>query len=83
MGIGLPRSRQAQDFTRAEIDALIPGLPEHLRDVVLFGFVTGWRKGEITGLRWANNVNRADAVIRLEPEQNKGRTVGAVRVLAL
>jgi len=66
-------------FTRAEIDALLPCLPEHLRDIVLFGFLTGWRRGEITGLRWSN-VNRAEAVIRLEPEQNKGRTV---RVLAL
>ena len=66
-------------FTRAEIDSLLPCLPEYLRDVVLFGFLTGWRKGEITGLRWGN-VNRAEAVIRLEPEQNKGRTV---RVLAL
>lgn len=66
-------------FTRAEIDALLPCLPEYLRDVVLFAFLTGWRKGEITGLRWSN-VNRAEAVIRLEPAQNKGRTV---RVLAL
>ena len=66
-------------FTREEVDALLPCLPEHLRDVVLFGYLTGWRKGEITGLRW-NNVNRAGAVIRLEPEQNKGRDV---RVLTL
>ena len=66
-------------FTRPEIDTLLPFLPEHLRDVVLFGFLTGWRKGEITGLRWVN-VSRAEAVIRLEPAQNKGR---AVRVLAL
>ena len=66
-------------FTRVEIDALLPSLPEYLRDVVLFGFLTGWRKGEIVSLRWSN-VNRAEAVIRLDPEQNKGRTV---RVLAL
>ena len=66
-------------FTREEIDTLLPCLPEHLRDAVLFGFLTGWRKGEITGLRWSN-VDRAEAVIRLEPAQNKGRTV---RVLAL
>ena len=58
-------------FTRVEIDTLIPCLPEHLRDVVLFGFMTGWRKGEITGLQWAN-VNRADAVIRLEPGAEQG-----------
>ena len=66
-------------FTRVEIEALLPYLPDYLRDVVLFGFLTGWRKGEIASLKWAN-VNRGAAVIRLEPEQNKGRTV---RVLAL
>ena len=66
-------------FSGEEIDALIPCLREDLRDVVLFGYLTGWRKGEITGLLWAN-VNRSEAVIRLEPDQNKNRTV---RVLAL
>ena len=66
-------------FTLAEIDALRPHLPEHIKDVVLFGFLTGWRKGEILGLTWAN-VNRKTAVIRLDPQQNKGR---AVRVLTL
>ena len=66
-------------FTRQEIDASIPCLPEHLRDVVLFAYLTGWRKGEIMNLEWAN-VNRADKVIRLEPAQNKNRTV---RVLAI
>ena len=66
-------------FSRAEIDRLLPCLPEYLRDVVLFGFLTGWRKGEIIVLRWGN-VDRSGAVIRLEPSQNKGRTV---RVLAL
>ena len=66
-------------FTREEIDALLPCLRDYLRDVVLFAFLTGWRKGEIIGLQWGN-VNRSSAVIRLEPEQNKSR---AVRVLAL
>ena len=66
-------------FTRAEIDTLLPCLPDYLRDVVLFGFLTGWRKGEIIGLQWAN-VSRSGAVIRLKPEQNKGRSV---RVLAI
>ena len=66
-------------FSREEIEALLPCLPEHLRDLVLFAFLTGWRKGEITGLRW-QNVERSDGIIRLEPAQNKGRTV---RVLAL
>ncbi len=66
-------------FTPEEIDELIPHLPEYLRDVVLFASLTGWRRGEIVSLQWSN-VNRSGAVIRLEPDQNKGRTV---RVLAL
>ena len=66
-------------FTRAEINALLPCLPEYLRDVVLFAYLTGWRKGEIMNLEWAN-VNRSGAVIRLQPDQNKNRTV---RVLAI
>ncbi|MDE0207591.1 MAG: site-specific integrase [Candidatus Tectomicrobia bacterium] len=66
-------------FTSEEIQALLPCLPEHLRDVVLFGFLGGWRRGEITGLLWSN-VNRSAGVIRLNPEQDKARTV---RVLAL
>ena len=66
-------------FTSEEIRALIPCLPDYLRDVVLFAYFTGWRKGELIGLQWAN-VNRSGAVIRLEPDQTKNRTV---RVLAL
>ena len=66
-------------FTRTELEALLPCLRDYLRDVVLFAYLTGWRKGEIIGLEWAN-VNRSAAVIRLEPDQNKNRTV---RVLAL
>ena len=66
-------------FTREEIEALLPCLPGYLRDVVLLAYLTGWRKGEIIGLEWAN-VNRSGAVIRLEPDQSKNRTV---RVLAL
>jgi integrase len=66
-------------FTPEEIDKLIPHLPVYLRDVVLFAVLTGWRRGEIVSLQWSN-VSRSGAVIRLEPDQNKGRTV---RVLAL
>lgn len=66
-------------FTREEVDSLLPCLPDHLRDVVLFAFITGWRKGEILGLEW-RNVSRSEGVIRLDPSQDKSREV---RVLAL
>ena len=73
------RAVRNEFFTREEIEALLPCLRDYLRDVVLFAYHTGWRKGEIIGLEWAN-VNRSGAVIRLEPDQSKNRTV---RVLAL
>ena len=66
-------------FTRDEVNAMLPHLPDYLRDLVLFAFLTGWRKSEITGLTWAN-VNRSGRVIRLRQDQDKARDV---RVLAL
>jgi integrase len=39
-------------FTNAEVRALIAYLPEYLKDFVLFGYLTGWRKREIVSLRW-------------------------------
>jgi integrase len=36
-----------EDFRR-----LRQHLPEHLRDFCEFGYLTGWRKGEISSLRW-------------------------------
>ena len=76
----LPQLAVRDDFfTREEVNALLPFLPDYLRDVVLFGFLTGWRKGEISGLQWAN-VSRSTSVVRLKPDQNKTREV---RVLTL
>lgn len=39
-------------YTDAEVRALIVFLPEYLKDFVLFGYLTGWRKGEIVSLCW-------------------------------
>jgi integrase len=54
---------------------LIEHLPLYLRDFVRFGYLTGWRKGEIASLCWED----VDGdVIRLRAENSKngeGRTV--------
>jgi len=34
-------------FETADFDAVFAKLPEYLRDLARFGFVTGWRKGSI------------------------------------
>lgn len=62
-------------FGAREFSAVLENLPEHVRDFALFAYLTGWRKGEIASLRWAD----VDGdVIRLRPEDSKngtGRTV--------
>jgi integrase len=39
-------------LTRADLKALVAELPEHLRPVTWFAYMTGWRKREITRLQW-------------------------------
>ncbi len=69
-------------FTETEFRILLEHLPEHLKDFVLFAYLTGWRKGETASLRWED----VDGdVIRLRSENSKnreGRTVPLVGELA-
>jgi integrase len=57
-------------FTRAEVAALAKHLPEDLRDFLWFGFLTGWRKGEIASLRWAD-VDEEAKTVRLSWRKSK------------
>lgn len=41
-------------FADSEFHLLMNHLPEYLRDFALFGYLTGWRKGEIASLRWSD-----------------------------
>src|SRR5207245_8146540 len=38
----------------ADFEALVANLPEYLQDSARFAYVTGWRKGEIQSLEWAD-----------------------------
>jgi integrase len=70
-------------FTRVEVDALVAALPEDLRDFVRWGFLTGWRKGEIASLRWAD-VDRDGRSLRLswrKSKNKKARTMALIGVL--
>jgi integrase len=66
-------------FTRTEVDALVAALPENLRDFARWAFVTGWRKGEIASLRWADVDwdGRSAAAIVAEVEEQAGPHDGA------
>jgi len=66
-------------FERSDFENVVKALPEDLRDAARFGYVTGWRRGEIESLRWAD-VDHDAGVIRLRPEAAKN---GRGRMLAL
>jgi integrase len=67
-----------QGFFEPEMfETVRAALPVHLRGVITFGYYTGWRKGEILGLRW-EQVDLARGEVRLEPGTTKngeGRTI--------
>ncbi len=63
-------------FEEPELRAVIRHLPEHLRAVVEFAYLTGWRKGEAIGLQW-RQVDFTAGTVRLEPgttKNDEGRT---------
>ena len=55
-------------------------LPAAYQDALDFGYYSGWRKGEITGLTWAR-VDPQSGTVRLPPSSNKSRQ-GWVLVLS-
>lgn len=57
----LPRFRLLKEpqgrvryLTREEATRLMVELPEHLRAMVRFSLATGWRRSNVTGLRWSH-----------------------------
>jgi integrase len=73
----LPEARRSGFFEKAHLDALLPRLPEPLGEMTRFAFATGWRRGELLGLRW-EWVDRQAGEIRLPDSKN-----GEARTLPL
>ena len=64
-------------FEHEQYQSLMRTLPEHLRPVVTFAYLTGWRKQEILSLKW-DHVDLQEGIVRLEPGETKndeGRTL--------
>lgn len=51
-----------------ELQAVLEHLPGHVRPIVEFGYVTGWRVSEILSRRWRHV---GDCGVRLEPGETK------------
>lgn len=64
-------------FDRSEVESLVPHLRQPLSDMAQFAYATGWRLGEIRGLRW-EHVDRRAREVRLPDSKN-----GEGRVLPL
>src|SRR5262249_17534265 len=74
----LPERTLRQGFFEAgAFESVVANLPDYLQDVARFGYLTGWRRGEILTLGWGD-VDRDGGVMRLRPEHSKngsGRTL--------
>jgi integrase len=57
-------------FEQADLCRVLDELPEHMRPVVRFAALTGWRIGEVLGLEW-RQVDFTAGVVRLEPGTTK------------
>jgi len=80
----IPRLREnppRQGFMEhSEYLAIRAQLPSAYRDLLDFGYLSGWRRGEILTLEW-RDVDRNGRVVRLRPEVSKTRE-GRVLVLS-
>ncbi len=57
-------------FTRDEVERVASHLSKEVAPIVWFGFLTGWRLGEILGLEW-RSVDFTRGEIRLDPGSTK------------
>ena len=55
---------------RADFELILSHLPEDLKDFACWGYLTGWRKGEISSLRW-NELNMENRQLRLRAQFSK------------
>ena len=78
---GGARERDFQEgfLERATFDAVVRALPDDLQDFARFAYLTGWRRGEVQTLGWAD-VDRTHGRVRLRREHSKN---GEPRVLVL
>jgi integrase len=58
--------------TRTEFEGVVAALPDYLRDAARFGYLTGWRRGEIITLEWRDvDLDGGRITLRREESKNK------------
>jgi integrase len=77
-----PEATARQGFVDYDdLQALVSNLVAPVDDIVRFAFHSGWRRGEIVSLRWAD-VDRARGVVRLRPESKTARELPITGTIA-
>jgi integrase len=64
------RNTRSGFFEEAELHAVLERLPEAIRSMIQFAYLTGWRIGEIRSITW-RQVDFKAGVVRLEPGTTK------------
>ena len=64
-------------FEEGHYDSLLPELPAYLRPLLIAGYWTGCRRGELLGLRW-EQVDLDRGVIRLAAADTKSKTARTI-----
>jgi integrase len=67
-------------YERAEFEAIVRHLPEDPQDFARWGYFTGWRKGEISSLRW-KELNMESRQLRLRGPFSKNGEPRAVPLM--
>ena len=67
-------------YERAEFELIVAHLPEDLQDFARWGYFTGWRKGEISSLRW-NELNMENRQLRLRAQFSKNSEARTVPLM--
>lgn len=57
-------------FEKGDFERLVEALPEHYRDFCRFAYLTGWRLGAVSNLKWAD-ADLQNRAIRLRAEHDK------------
>jgi integrase len=65
-------------FEAEDVDNLCAVVRDHLKPVIRFAWLTGWRRSEILGLEWSR-VDFKDATLRLEDSKNGEKRVLSFR----
>jgi len=70
-GIQMLKEDNAQKgfFELEQFEAVCAHLPEHMRPVATFAYLTGWRRNEILGLQWPQ-IDFENRIVRLYTSKN-------------